>query len=104
MVKRRGSVSADCKSDENPPPHTTTLRLNDPRPPVARRFTGRQEFPDTRLDWRSHRVRELVVALVRYSVSRSGPADPAEQMLAVVLASVAVGEVAVERVAFGEQG
>jgi len=58
-----------------------------------------------RLDWRTHHVRKLVVVLVRCSASRSGVADPAEQVRAVVLAFAAavVAEVAVEKQVFVEQ-
>lgn len=54
------------------------------------------------LDWRTHHVRELVVAPVHYSASRSGVAGPAGQVLAVVLAfaAVVVAGIAVEQPAF----
>jgi len=52
------------------------------------------------LDWRTH-VRGLVVVLVHCSASRSEPAGPAEQVLAVVAAAVVAD--AVEQAAFAEQ-
>lgn len=56
-----------------------------------------------RLDWYIHHARELVDVLGHCSVSRSGSAGPVGQVLAVVLALMAVAEVGVERAAFVEQ-